>query len=155
MHYKITIFGAYAPYPRLIYWIASSILQGKKDDMSSKSGSWLLQIRGMPRNLCTIPGFAFKIQLTCHSEKMRNLQGSDGTATVLIGRCGGWDVLNVIMKAGKTCRRAPLRCHVQEGSLIHTTVINCVLQALSGRKWTLSASNMYVAYLIHSILCTF
>ena len=33
MHYKITIFGACAPYPRLIYWIASSILQGKKDDV--------------------------------------------------------------------------------------------------------------------------
>ena len=38
MHYEITIFGACAPYPRLIYWIASSISQGKKDDMSSKSG---------------------------------------------------------------------------------------------------------------------
>ena len=37
MHYKITIFGACAPYPRLIYWIVSSISQGKKDDMSSKS----------------------------------------------------------------------------------------------------------------------
>ena len=36
MHYKITIFGACAPYPRLIYWTASSISQGKKDDMSSK-----------------------------------------------------------------------------------------------------------------------
>ena len=23
MHYKITIFEAYAPYPRLVYWIAS------------------------------------------------------------------------------------------------------------------------------------
>ena len=34
MHYKITIFGACAPYPRLIYRIASSISQGKKDDMS-------------------------------------------------------------------------------------------------------------------------
>ena len=40
MHYKITIFGACTPYPRLIYWIASSISRGKKDDMSSKSGSW-------------------------------------------------------------------------------------------------------------------
>ena len=40
MHYKITIFGAWAPYPRLIYWIASSISQGKKDDMSSNPG-WL------------------------------------------------------------------------------------------------------------------
>ena len=30
MHYKITIFGACAPYPRLIYWITLSILQGKK-----------------------------------------------------------------------------------------------------------------------------
>ena len=29
-HYKITIFWAYAPYPRLMYWIASSISQGKK-----------------------------------------------------------------------------------------------------------------------------
>ena len=29
MHYKITIFGACTPYPRLIYWIASSILQEK------------------------------------------------------------------------------------------------------------------------------
>ena len=38
MHYKLTIFGAWAPYPRLIYCIASSISQGKKDDMSSKSG---------------------------------------------------------------------------------------------------------------------
>ena len=28
MHYKITIFGACAPYPRLIYWIPSSISQG-------------------------------------------------------------------------------------------------------------------------------
>ena len=43
MHYKITIFGACAPYPRLIYWISSSVSQGKKDDMSSKSGAWLLQ----------------------------------------------------------------------------------------------------------------
>ena len=44
--YKITIFGACAPYPRLIYWIASSILQGKEDDMSSKSGpfSWHAQV---------------------------------------------------------------------------------------------------------------
>ena len=41
MQYKITIFGACAPYPRLLYWIASSISQGKKDDMSSKSGLWL------------------------------------------------------------------------------------------------------------------
>ena len=42
MHYKIdlTIFGTCAPYPRLIYWIASSISQGKKDDMSPKSGPW-------------------------------------------------------------------------------------------------------------------
>ena len=40
MHYKVTIFGTCAPYPRLIYWIASSILQVKKDDMSSKSGPW-------------------------------------------------------------------------------------------------------------------
>ena len=31
-----------APYPRLIYWIALSISQGKKDGMSSKSGTWLL-----------------------------------------------------------------------------------------------------------------
>ena len=38
MHYKITIFGASAPYPRLINWISSSISQGKKDDMSSKFG---------------------------------------------------------------------------------------------------------------------
>ena len=38
MHYEITIFGAYAPSPRLIYWIVSSIPQGKKDDISSKSG---------------------------------------------------------------------------------------------------------------------
>ena len=38
MHYKITIFGASAPYPRLIYWIASSISQGKKDNMSTKFG---------------------------------------------------------------------------------------------------------------------
>ena len=30
MHYEITIFGSCAPYPRLIYWIASSILPGKK-----------------------------------------------------------------------------------------------------------------------------
>ena len=30
MHYKITILGACAPYPRLIYWIASSISQWKK-----------------------------------------------------------------------------------------------------------------------------
>ena len=46
--YKITIFGACAPYPRLIYWIASSISQGKKDDMSSISGlwSWEYQERG-------------------------------------------------------------------------------------------------------------
>jgi hypothetical protein len=28
MHYKITTFGGCAPYPRLIYWIASSISQG-------------------------------------------------------------------------------------------------------------------------------
>ena len=34
MHYKIAIFGACAPYPRLIYWIASSISQGKKNDMT-------------------------------------------------------------------------------------------------------------------------
>ena len=40
MHYKITIFGACAPYQRLIYWFASSISEGKKDDMSSKSGPW-------------------------------------------------------------------------------------------------------------------
>ena len=33
IHYKITIFGAFAPYPRIIYWIASSISQGKKDDI--------------------------------------------------------------------------------------------------------------------------
>ena len=38
MHYKITIFWAFAPYPRLIYSIASLIPQGKKDDMSSQSG---------------------------------------------------------------------------------------------------------------------
>ena len=37
IHHKITIFEACTPYPRLIYWIASSISQGKKDDMSSKS----------------------------------------------------------------------------------------------------------------------
>ena len=42
MYYKITIFEACAPYPRLIYWIASSISQTKKDDMSSKSGLWWL-----------------------------------------------------------------------------------------------------------------
>ena len=36
MHYKITIFGACAPYPRLIYWIVSSISQGKKDDIVIK-----------------------------------------------------------------------------------------------------------------------
>ena len=35
-----TIFGACAPYPRLIYWIASSISQGKKDDVSSISRPW-------------------------------------------------------------------------------------------------------------------
>ena len=35
MHYKITIFGACAPYPSSIYCIASPISQGKKDDMSS------------------------------------------------------------------------------------------------------------------------
>ena len=40
MQYKTTIFGACAPYPRLIYWIVSSSLQGKKDDMSSKSGPY-------------------------------------------------------------------------------------------------------------------
>ena len=40
IHYKITTFGACAPHPRLIYWIASSKSEGKKDDMSSKSGSW-------------------------------------------------------------------------------------------------------------------
>ena len=34
MQYEITILGACAPYPRLIYWIVLSILQGKKDDMS-------------------------------------------------------------------------------------------------------------------------
>ena len=34
MHYKITNFGTCAPYQRLIYWIESSISQGKKDDMS-------------------------------------------------------------------------------------------------------------------------
>ena len=45
MHYKITIFGACTPYPRLIYWIATSISQGKKDDMSSKSRPWLLQFQ--------------------------------------------------------------------------------------------------------------
>ena len=33
-----TIFGACVPNPRLIYWTASPILQGKKDDMSSKYG---------------------------------------------------------------------------------------------------------------------
>ena len=38
MHYKITIFGPCAPYPRLIYLTALSISQGKKDDMSLKSG---------------------------------------------------------------------------------------------------------------------
>ena len=37
---KMTIFGACAPYPRLIYWIAPSISQGKKDDISSNSGAW-------------------------------------------------------------------------------------------------------------------
>ena len=46
INYKISIFGACAPYSRLIYWIASSISLGKKDDMSSKSGPWLLQING-------------------------------------------------------------------------------------------------------------
>ena len=30
MHYKITIFGVCAPYPRLIYCIASSISQERK-----------------------------------------------------------------------------------------------------------------------------
>ena len=40
MRHKITIFEACAPYPRLIYWIASSISQEKKDDMSSKPGPW-------------------------------------------------------------------------------------------------------------------
>ena len=36
MHYKIIIFGAYATHSRS--WIASSIPQGNKDDMSSNSG---------------------------------------------------------------------------------------------------------------------
>ena len=35
MHYKITIFGACPPYATIIYWIASPISQGKKDDRSS------------------------------------------------------------------------------------------------------------------------
>ena len=35
MHYKITIFGACAPYP---YWIALSISQGKKDDVIKIQG---------------------------------------------------------------------------------------------------------------------
>ena len=35
LHGKITIFGACVLYPRLIYLIASSISQGKKDEMSS------------------------------------------------------------------------------------------------------------------------
>ena len=41
MHCKVTIFGACAPYPRLIYWIAPSMLQGKEDDTSWKCESWL------------------------------------------------------------------------------------------------------------------
>ena len=41
-YYKITIFGACAPYSRLIYWTASSISQEKKDGMSLKCGSWSL-----------------------------------------------------------------------------------------------------------------
>ena len=38
MYYKITSFGACAPYPRLIYWIASSTSQGKKDDIHENPG---------------------------------------------------------------------------------------------------------------------
>ena len=38
MHYKIIIFGACAPYPTLLNWIATSISQGKGDDMFSNSG---------------------------------------------------------------------------------------------------------------------
>ena len=45
IHYKITIFEASTPYSRLINWIESSILQGKKDDMSWKCGPWLLLAR--------------------------------------------------------------------------------------------------------------
>ena len=37
MDYKLTIVWAVAPYPRIIYWIESSISQGNKDDLSSES----------------------------------------------------------------------------------------------------------------------
>jgi hypothetical protein len=50
IHHKITIFGACAPYPRLIYCIASSISQGKKDDMSSKSGPCLSLMFKIPEH---------------------------------------------------------------------------------------------------------
>ena len=53
MHYKITIFRAYAPYPRLIYWIALSISQGKKNDMLSKSRPWLLLLHRSRMLLCS------------------------------------------------------------------------------------------------------
>ena len=43
MHYKITIFGACAPHPGIIYWI-SSISQWNKDDMSSKSGPYSCRV---------------------------------------------------------------------------------------------------------------
>ena len=38
MHYKITIFGACALHPRLIYWIAFSTSQGKKMTCDEKPG---------------------------------------------------------------------------------------------------------------------
>ena len=58
MHYKITIFGTCAPYPRLIYWIASCISQGNKDDMSSKSGPCLW---GIEHNTLLIEKVPIKI----------------------------------------------------------------------------------------------
>ena len=75
MHYKITIFGACAPYPRLIYWIALSISQGEKDDMSSKSGpdyyigGWVLKLykypgsKGLQSSYLTFTLVIFKIHI--------------------------------------------------------------------------------------------
>ena len=44
MHYQITIFGVCSPYSKINILNSSSISQGKKDDMSSKFGPWLLLI---------------------------------------------------------------------------------------------------------------
>ena len=85
MHYKITIFVACAPYPRLIYWIASSISQGKKYDMSSNPGprhetvssahvrSWgllYLETASVPESLLGVPEAE-------NSTIMTNIKSSD------------------------------------------------------------------------------